>query len=107
MTVESDNLRVLTEHVRKLADQQLTAADQITGANRATSGAADQVSNSHGLVCFLTSNALSAADAARQSAGSALHRVSNDLSDKLTTAASNYDNADYRAGRRISQAGRM
>lgn len=107
MTVETDNLRVLTEHVRKLADRQQAAADQITGANRATTGVADRVSDTHGLVCFLTSSALSAADEARQSAGSALHKVSNDLSEKLTTAAGNYDNADYRAGNRISQAGRM
>ncbi|MCV7355541.1 ESX-1 secretion-associated protein [Mycolicibacterium fluoranthenivorans] len=107
MTVEADNLHVLTEQVRKLSSKQRSAADQITGANRAIAGVADRVSSTHGLVCFLTTNALAAADGARNAAGSALHTASNDLSEKLTTAADHYDNADYRAGKRISQAGRM
>lgn len=107
MTIETDNLHVLTEHVRKLADGQQTAADQITGANRAVGDVANRVSETHGVVCFLTSGALTDADTERKAAGSTLHSVSTDLCDKLTTAASNYDNADYRAGHAISQAGRM
>ena len=107
MTSEADNLRVLTEHVRKLSTKQHAAADQLTGASRAIAGVAEQVSSSHGLVCFLSTSALTTADTARTAAGSVLHTMSTDLAEKLIAAADNYDNADYRAGIRISQAGRM
>lgn len=107
MASEADNLRVLTDHVRKLAVTQHTAADQITGASRSIGDVAARVSSTHGVVCSFTSVALDAADSARNAAGSALQKVSTDLSGKLDTAAANYDNADYRAGKQISQAGRM
>ncbi|MHA3018751.1 ESX-1 secretion-associated protein [Mycobacterium sp. BMJ-28] len=107
MTDQERNLHVLTDHVSDLAAKQETAANQITGANRAIGDTATRVRDTHGLVCSMTSAALSAADTARTAAGSTLHKVSSELSEKLCTAASNYQNADYRAGAHISQAGNM
>jgi hypothetical protein len=48
--------------------------------------------------------ALSAADAARKAAGAALYKVSAEFDAKLTTAAINYADADYRSGASIGQA---
>ena len=107
MSDQEQNLQVLREHIDHLAEKQLTAANQITGANRTTGDAAGNVSSTHGLVFSATSLAVSAADTARRTAGAALYKVSNELSEKLTTAASNYDNADYRAGRSLGQACQM
>lgn len=107
MTDGDQNLHVLTEHIRKLSDQQDVAKDKLIGANRAIGDTASRVSSSHGLVCWPTSVALSSADTSRSAAGSTLQRVSTELSDKLSTAASNYDSADYRSGGKINQAGYM
>ena len=107
MTAQEKNLHVLTEHIRRLADQQDIASDRIIGANRAIGDTASRVTDTHGLVCAFTSASLSNADTARAAAGSALHKVSSELSEKLSTAASNYDNADYRASGKLNQAGNM
>lgn len=104
---QQHNLRVLTDHVGDLAEGQAKAANQIVGANREVGDTATRVSNSHGLVCSITSAALSTADAARKEAGSVLERTSRELSEKLTTAASNYNNADYLAGQKLDQSVNM
>ncbi|ORA49301.1 hypothetical protein BST22_17295 [Mycolicibacterium chubuense] len=103
MTNAEVNLRVLTDHIDELAEQQSRAADQFTGANRAVAGASSRITATHGVICALTSEALATADEARQSLGLSLFRRSEDLSAKLTTAASNYKNADYLAGQSIGQ----
>jgi hypothetical protein len=104
---QDQNLRVLTEHIIRLAEKQQTAADKVLGANRMTGDVASRVTSTHGLVCSATSLAVSGADTARKAAGEALHKVSTELSEKLTTAANNYNNADYRAGRSLGQACQM
>jgi hypothetical protein len=98
------NLHVVTDHINRLAAMQRTAADKIMGSNRTTSDVAGNVLSTHGLVCSATSMALSAADAARKSAGAALHKVSTELEAKLTTAAINYADTDYRSGDSLGQA---
>ncbi|SCX29121.1 ESX-1 secretion-associated protein [Mycolicibacterium fluoranthenivorans] len=104
---QQHNLRVLTDHLRDLSNSQDKAADQILGANRAVGDTARRVSDSHGLVCSITSIALSTADTVRKEAGSTMEKVSRELSEKLTTAASNYENTDYLAGRKIDQTANM
>jgi hypothetical protein len=104
MTDQQQNLQVVTDHINLLAEMQRTAADKIVGANRTTGDVAGSVANTHGHVCWATSLAVSNADTARSAAGTVLHRVSNELSEKLTTAASNYNNTDYMAGRSLGDA---
>jgi len=98
------NLMVLTDHLTELAGRQQSAADQVIGANRHTGDVTTQVENTHGLICNATTMALREAEAGRKSAGEALHRVSTELSAKLTTAATNYNDVDYREGRSLGQA---
>src|SRR5690349_3054573 len=77
-------LNVVTDHIRQLADAQSRAADQFTGANRAVAGASDRVRETHGLICALTSAALTTADETRVSLGEGFFTRSMELSAKLT-----------------------
>jgi hypothetical protein len=103
MTDQGKNLQVVTEHLDHLAEKQQTAANKITGANRMTGDVSASVLATHGLVCSATSIAVSAVDDARKLAGTALHETSSELATKLTTAAINYNDADYMAGDKLGQ----
>jgi hypothetical protein len=107
MSDQDQNLRVVTDHINELAKRQRTAADKITGANRGTGNAAADVLGTHGLVCWATSTAVSTAEEARTAAGAKLYQVSAEFSEKLTTAAINYNDADYRARKSLGRACRM
>jgi hypothetical protein len=98
------NLHVVTDHIDRLAAMQHTAADKIMGSNRTTADVAGNVLSTHGLVCSATSIALSSADAARKAAGEVLYKVSTEFEAKLTTAAVNYADTDYRLGDSLGQA---
>lgn len=98
------NLKVVTDHLAELAGRQQTAADKITGANRETADIAAKIQESHGLICFATSQAMSRGEDARRDAGNTLYTVSTEFSQKLDTAAVNYNNVDYREGRSIGEA---
>jgi hypothetical protein len=98
------NLKVVTDHLGELGTSQQTAADKITGANRATADIAEKIDTTHGLVCFATSQAMSACEAARKDAGDTMYKVSTEFKEKLDTAAINYANVDYREGRSIGEA---
>lgn len=104
MTAAEQNLKIVTDHLARLSDIQRRGSDLFTGANRSTSGVAENVSRTHGLVCQLTNLALSAAETARKSAGENLHQKSAEMAEQLTTAAANYNDADYRAGRSLGGA---
>jgi hypothetical protein len=101
---QEQNLKVVVDHINGLAEKQQRAADLFTGANRTTAGVAANVVSTHGLVCSATSIAVSVAETARKAAGSQLLTVSTELAAKLTTAATNYDDVDYREGRSLGQA---
>ncbi|WP_441957887.1 ESX-1 secretion-associated protein [Mycolicibacterium houstonense] len=98
------NLGVLTGYLLELAGGHQKAADLITGANRHTDEISSNVESSHGQVCWATINALSGGEP-RKAAGETLVRVAGEFSEKLGRAANNYNNADYRAGRTIGEAG--
>jgi uncharacterized phosphosugar-binding protein len=98
------NLKVVTDHLGELANRQQTAADKIIGANRATVEIAAKIEATHGLICFATSQAMSAGESARKEAGQTLYNVSTEFNQKLDTAATNYENVDYREGRSIGEA---
>jgi hypothetical protein len=98
MSVADENLHVVTDHINELAARQHTAADKITGGNRAIGDVAGHVLSTHGVVCGLTSLALMPVDTGRKAAGAVLAKVSTELEEKLKTAEANYNDADYRAG---------
>jgi Excreted virulence factor EspC, type VII ESX diderm len=93
-TDQEKNLKVLTDHIRHLAEQQQQAVNQITGANRSIVDPARNVQYTHGMVCEATHLAVSAAEEARRAAGGALFKVSTELGEKLNTAAARYDHSD-------------
>lgn len=105
MTDQEENLKVLTEHVRRLATDQQAAAGRITVANQSAQGVAGNMWGTHGVVCAATNIAVSAAETARLAAGAALYKVSTELSEKLTNAAGNYDSADSQGGQDIGACG--
>jgi hypothetical protein len=104
MTSDEANLTVVTDHLARLADIQQHAADLFTGANRTTGDVAGNVSRTHGVVCSATHLAVSTAETARVAAGKLLHAKSVEMSAQLTTAATNYDDVDYRAGKSLGGA---
>ena len=104
MSDQDQNLQVVTSHIDHLAEKQQTAANQIMGANRTAGEISSRIVSTHGVVCSATSLAVSSAESARETAGSALYKASTELAEKLTTAATNYRDADYRAGRSLGQA---
>jgi methyl-accepting chemotaxis protein len=93
-TDQEKNLKVLTDHIRHLAERQQQAVNQITGANRSIVDPARNVQDTHGMVCEATHLAVSAAEEARRAAGGALFKVSTELGEKLNTAAARYDHTD-------------
>lgn len=98
------NLKVLTDYLGELKAKHQSATDMIIGANRNTDDVASKVESSHGQVCWPTIKALSG-DEPRKAAGDNLEKVSAEFAEKLDRAATNYNNADYRAGRSIGEAG--
>ena len=93
-TDQEKNLKVLTEHIRHLAERQQEAVNKITGANRSIVDPARNVQDTHGMVCEATNLAVSAAEEARRAAGGAFFKVSTELGEKLTAAAARYDHTD-------------
>lgn len=98
------NLTVVTGHLTELGGFQETAANKITGANRETADIAAKIEESHGLICHATSQAMAEGETARRDAGDSLYTVSIEFKQKLDTAAVNYNDVDYRAGRSIGEA---
>ena len=68
------NLKVVTDHLGELGRFQETAANKITGANRETADIAAKIEETHGLVCFATSQAMSEGETA-MSVGASLTSV--------------------------------
>jgi hypothetical protein len=102
---QQQNLTVLTDHIRQLTEKQQTAVDQISGANRSIVDPARNMRESHGLICTATNFAVSEAETVRKVAGGALLRVSTELAEKLTAAASAYENTDNSESGSIDSCG--
>lgn len=100
--IEDLNLKVVTEHIERLAGHHEAAADKVLGANRSVQGVAARVESTHGLICYATSSALAVSESSRSSAGQALHRVAADLAEKLRNTSANYQNADYMNHQKLS-----
>ena len=101
MSDQEQNLKVLTDHVLRLARDQAAAAGRIKVANEAAAGMADGMWSTHGVVCAATNLAVTSARDARARAGDALYKVSDELATRLKNAADNYNEVDFWKGRDI------
>jgi len=93
-TDQEKNLKVLTDHLLKLAESQRTAAVEIAGATTAVQSAAGLVSDTHGIACEATHLAVSVAYAARAAGGRQMQKTSEELDLKLTDASAYYEKGD-------------
>jgi ESX secretion-associated protein EspC/F len=101
VTAQSENLSVLTEFIDDIAAEQGTAAGTLKVAGETVNDLASSVWSTHGVVCAASNAAVSAVETARDAAADKLWHMSHDLSERLTEASANYNNADWRAGRDI------
>ncbi|MGA5545288.1 ESX-1 secretion-associated protein [Mycobacterium sp. NPDC051198] len=90
----SGQLKVLTSDLRDMSTTQNAAAAGFSAAGDTTSFVEWEVLTTHGPICWLSQQALCEANEARKAASEAMMNTSNDLSQKLTTAASQYDQTD-------------
>lgn len=95
------NLRVLTEHIDQLGNNQSTAAGVLKVAGETVNDIAARVSSTHGVACFASNSAIADVESARDAARTKLWHMSNDLATRLQSASDNYNNADWRASKDI------
>jgi Excreted virulence factor EspC, type VII ESX diderm len=98
-------LRVTTEHLRKLSAKQHAVAAQTAAAALAAGGVSTSMWVNHGLICAPTNIAVSNAELARRNACLGIQSTSTDLAEKLDNAATQYDQTDAQARDKI--AGKM
>ncbi|OMB99277.1 hypothetical protein A5733_00985 [Mycobacterium sp. NS-7484] len=98
----SGDLRVATAHLQELSVRQGEAASGLALATAAVEGLDASVRMTHGPISSSTATAVEAALTARRAAGNGMARVSQDLGDKLTRAASGYDRTDSAMGDALS-----
>lgn len=90
----SDDLRVTTALLWELSAKQGRASEQLTAATAVVDGVDTSVRRTHGRVSGVTAGAVEAAQRARHGAGVGMAAISDDLSVKLTSAATKYDDTD-------------
>jgi hypothetical protein len=89
-----DELKVLTSDLRHMSTIQDQAASGFSAAGNTTSWVEWKVLATHGVVCWTSQQALCEANEARKAACETMMDTSDDLAEKLTTAASHYDQTD-------------
>jgi hypothetical protein len=90
----SGDLKVTAADLNQRAGGQRNVATTIAAAEAATDGATAKVAQTHGIVCALSTAALAAAQLSRSNAAQAMRNVSNELAEKLDTAAAEYTRTD-------------
>ena len=90
----SGELKVLTSDLRQMSTVQHQAATGFSAAGDTTSFVEWKVLATHGVICWTSQQALGEANEARKSACATMTNTSNDLGEKLTTAAAQYDRTD-------------
>ncbi|WP_083452695.1 ESX-1 secretion-associated protein [Mycolicibacterium goodii] len=88
------DLRVTATRLRETAARQRDVAGGIDAVEAVTDGVTGAVGRTHGLVCSLSIAALGEAQLSRTAATKAMSLVSNDLAEKLDTAAADYTRTD-------------
>lgn len=96
-------LGVTTSHVRQLSDGQQTAQRYIELNAEVTDGVAASMLVNHGPICAVSITALAFANSARAAACAAMASVSQDMSQKLTVSAAQYDQTDAQGGADIGK----
>jgi Excreted virulence factor EspC, type VII ESX diderm len=99
----TNELRVETAELRDLANRQSQAAAEFGEAGATTDGAGASVLSTHGVIASATAMATNAANGARSTAASTMQTVSSGLSEKLGTAASQYDQTDSQEQSNLNQ----
>lgn len=99
----SGELKVLTSDLRYMSTIQDQAAAGFSAAGDTTSYVEWKVLATHGPICWTSQQALSAANEARKSACETMMNTSNRLADKLTSAASQYDQTDTQQSDKLGQ----
>jgi hypothetical protein len=97
----SGELRVDTARVRKLSATQGEAATQVAAAGSVADGVSTSMWVNHGLICAPTNIAVAAAELTRRNACAGIQSVSTGLSEKLNSAADQYDQTDAHAAQKI------
>lgn len=90
----SGELNVLTSDLREMSTIHAAAAAGFSAAGNTTSFVEWKVLATHGPISWTSQQALCEANEARKSAAEVMMKTSNDLAEKLTTAASQYDQTD-------------
>lgn len=99
----SGEVRVSTPELRTLAGTQHQAVAEIGSAVAAAQGVGASMAVNHGVICAGTTAAVRAAEQVRSTAGTGMQAVSGDLAEKLTTAASSYDQTDQQAAGNLGE----
>ena len=91
---DGEERRIAAVAIRSLASHQDEAARGISSAVMAVQGVGDSMTKTHGLMCAVTSAAVTAAETERATAGNRTAGVSAELAAKLRHAAEKYDETD-------------
>jgi Excreted virulence factor EspC, type VII ESX diderm/EspA/EspE family len=86
-----------------LATGQDNAATGINDATLAVQGVGANVARTHGFICAVTSEAVTAAEGARNSAGTKTADISTELAGKLRSAAQSYEATDAAEKEKLDQ----
>ena len=87
-------LGVISAHIRELSEGHTKANSAVSAAAKLTDGVSGSMWLSHGAVCAASNTAVGMAHSAREAACAAMATRSHDLSQKLTDAATDYDQTD-------------
>lgn len=91
---DTEDRKIAAATIRSLASLQDDTARGINSAVLAVQGVGENMTRTHGLVCAVTNEAVTAAEADRSTAGTRTAGVCTELAQKLRYAADRYDETD-------------
>ncbi|MCP3811541.1 ESX-1 secretion-associated protein [Mycobacteriaceae bacterium Msp059] len=97
-------LGVTAPYVRELSERQRQAEGYIKVGATITDGVGASMLVNHGVICSDSIAAVGLANTAREAACAAMAAMSNDLSEKLNSAASQYDQTDSQGAGKLGKA---
>ncbi len=97
-------LGVTAPYVRELSGRQRQAEGYIKVGATITDGVGASMLVNHGVICSDSIAALGLANTAREAACAAMASMSHDLSEKLDSAASQYDRTDGQGAGNLGRA---
>jgi hypothetical protein len=91
---DTEDRKIAAATIRSLASLQDNVARGINSAVLAVQGVGDNMTRTHGLICAVTNEAVTAAETERSTAGNRTAGVCTELAGKLRHAADRYDETD-------------